>query len=403
MSRRHTELSIAIPSGEPPSEFRIFTSGEVVTTKGTFVFDALAADSVMKEYLAHGIDLMIDYDHASLASLSVDPALSGKAAGWFNLEVRNGELWAVNVRWTQPAADAMRRKEWRFMSPAFQTDDAGRVASVLNVAVTNMPATRRLTPLMAASLMALGASSMGPELVRQALDALIGGDAEKCSEILKGLIAEAAGGEAAEPAAEEAPKDEAPAPEAPAPEAMADAPPVEEDPKKKEDAVAASALLRMTGAVSLSAAVAQTALYRASHIELETERQKLANERAMLESAERRKGCVDLVALGGRAPSTVWADSSASAPKSYLASMPISDFREFVSDAIKASGRAAKPAPKDATAQPVEASGGRTFSTQHGSVTLSAREVSDCESLKVDPAVYAANKAFQIKARGSKE
>lgn len=116
------------------------------------MFDEAAAKSVMAEYEAHGIDIPLDYDHAMLGTdRAVDPAQAGKAAGWFNLEVRDGELWAVNVRWTEPAAEALRRKEWRFMSPAFQTDEKGHILSLLNVAITNLPATRQLTPLMAAS------------------------------------------------------------------------------------------------------------------------------------------------------------------------------------------------------------------------------------------------------------
>jgi hypothetical protein len=154
-SRRHTDftsLSIAV-GDEPPTEFRIFTADVVDTVKGSFRFDAKAAKLVLDDYVANGVDLMIDYAHASLsAEVAVDPANAGKAAGWFNLEARGGELWAINVRWTPPAAEAMRRKEWRFMSPAFKTDKkSGRITSLLNVALTNTPATRQLTPLVAAS------------------------------------------------------------------------------------------------------------------------------------------------------------------------------------------------------------------------------------------------------------
>jgi phage I-like protein len=147
-----TITTLASLTGEtPPSEFRIFRAGKNETTKGTFLFDAKAAQLVMAEYRAHGADLMLDYDHASLG-VGIDPALSGKAAGWFELAVRNGELWAVNVRWTPAAAAALRQKEWRYMSPAFGLDKTtNRITSLLNVALTNMPATRQLDPLMAAS------------------------------------------------------------------------------------------------------------------------------------------------------------------------------------------------------------------------------------------------------------
>jgi phage I-like protein len=362
LSFRQT-LSITFTGDEPPTEFCIFTAGEIETTKGVFTFDADSATSVMAEYAKHGIDLMIDYDHASLASVSLDPAQAGKAAGWFNLEVRNGELWAVNVRWTPPAADALRRKEWRFMSPAFGTLD-GRITDLLNVAITNLPATRNLTPLMAAS--------MKPENVMAALEALIAGDSEKCAELLKGIIAEAAGAAAPAPPAEEPP----PADEAAAVDPAA--PPAEEDEEKKEEMVAASALLRLTGAANLASAVVLATEYRASHIALEAERQKLAQERAVLESAERRKGCIDLV-KAGRAPSTVWADDKCSGPKKYLAAMSIEDFRDFVADAISGG-------PRQAPRPPVAASG-------VGSNGLTAEQVRMCAETGCDPATFAMLKA----------
>ena len=142
---------LAISGDDPPREFRIFAAGTVETLKGTFVFDAAAADAVMADYRARGVDLMIDYDHAALDAKPLDPALSGRAAGWFSLELRNGELWATNVRWTPPADAALRAKEWRFVSPAFSRDEENRITSLQNIAITNMPATCRIEPLIAAS------------------------------------------------------------------------------------------------------------------------------------------------------------------------------------------------------------------------------------------------------------
>lgn len=143
-------LDLPFGSDEPPTEFRIFTAGKVVTSKGEFIFDAKAAKSVMAAFADQGNELMVDYDHASLSPMPVDPARAGIAAGWFGLELRDGELWAVNVRWTPPAIEALKRKEWRYMSPAFRTDGK-RIAALINVALTNIPATKRLEPLMAAS------------------------------------------------------------------------------------------------------------------------------------------------------------------------------------------------------------------------------------------------------------
>lgn len=136
-------------SREPPKEFRIFRAGVNESTKGPSLFDEEAARTVMAEYKAHGIDVPIDWEHAMLDEDA--PVSERRAAGWFELEVREGELWAVNVRWTAEADKVLRAGEWRFFSPAFFRDeDSGRVASLINVAICNLPATRQLDALVAA-------------------------------------------------------------------------------------------------------------------------------------------------------------------------------------------------------------------------------------------------------------
>ncbi|WP_394845177.1 phage protease [Pendulispora brunnea] len=140
----------ALPEEALPTEFRIFQTGWNDTSKGQFLFDDEAAESVIADYEVQGNDLCIDYDHKA-----VDPdarAGDGRAAGWFQLEVRPDGLWAINVRWTPPAAEAIRNREWRYFSPAFIPDpETRRVLSVINLALTNIPATRHMQPLVAAS------------------------------------------------------------------------------------------------------------------------------------------------------------------------------------------------------------------------------------------------------------
>jgi phage I-like protein len=369
-------LSVVLTGDEPPSEFRLFTAGQVETTKGTFTFDAEAASKVMAEYGAHGIDLMIDYDHASLAGVSLDPAAAGKAAGWFNLELRNGELWAVNVRWTEPAAEALRAKEWRFMSPAFTTD-GDQITSVMNVAITNLPATRRLEPLMAASAVTtLGENAMSLEEFMKVCKAL-GLDMTMSLDDAMAKIKGEKPGNAAEDAADGGADDAVETPVA----AADVAPPQVDKPEEKQAAVAASLsrFMRLSGKASILDALAEAEVWRESHIKLETETQKLAQERAVIEAARRRKGCVDLVTLGGLAPASVWSDDKATAPKKYLANMPMADFDEYVSDAIKANGgKSVTPRPAPALA-----------AVPGARAQLTAAQAAICAETGCDPAVFA--------------
>jgi phage I-like protein len=154
-----TESTVHISLGStglPPREFRLFTAGKVDTLKGVFTFNDVAAREVMAAYQEHGNELPMDYDHAM-----ADPFSAPKdrvAAGWFNPEVRRGELWATNVRWTPRATKEICDREWRYISPTFlATDDPSRrIKRLINCALTNLPATRNLTPI---------AASMGSQTV----------------------------------------------------------------------------------------------------------------------------------------------------------------------------------------------------------------------------------------------
>jgi phage I-like protein len=148
-------LSSLLADGEQaalPNEFQIFKAGANETTKGTFVFDAEAARVVMARYAQEGVELMVDLEHLSLD----DPAAASRvdvsdARGWFRLELRGGELWATDVRWTPDGERRLREKTQRYISPAFLVDkETGRVSALLNVALVAMPATHEAPALVAA-------------------------------------------------------------------------------------------------------------------------------------------------------------------------------------------------------------------------------------------------------------
>jgi phage I-like protein len=135
---------------EPPKEFRIFAAGWNDTYKGRFLFDDEAAAEVMAANAEHGVDRPIDLEH-----LSVDPDAQNydpDARGWFSLEVRNGELWAVGVTWTPDGDERIRNRKQRYISPFFGFDKKSRrVLSLYNVAICAIPATKEMPALVAAS------------------------------------------------------------------------------------------------------------------------------------------------------------------------------------------------------------------------------------------------------------
>jgi phage I-like protein len=299
---RTIQLGIAIQGDAPPDRFRIFTAGKVETSKGVFIFDADAAAAVMADYEAQGNELMVDYDHASLSALAVDPALAARAAGWFGLELAaDGSLWAVNVRWTEPAAAALSRKEWRYMSPAFATE-GDRIVSLMNVALTNMPATRRLDPLMAASRKEhTMSSSLTLEEIATVAKALKMPPDSTLSDFMAKLgIPEA-------PAAVEAPRAEEPAPPVEE-EAMAEAPVVEE-PKGEEDEektslVVSSRVREMTGATTDAEALSRITRALGIAADYDARMADVAKQQAAIELSKRKANAAAFVKLGVETPAT---------------------------------------------------------------------------------------------------
>jgi phage I-like protein len=143
-------LAFDLPAGtDPPTSFRLFPKGKTRTTKGDLVFDDKSAESVLAAMTDHGkADLPIDYAHGMLSVVTTPD--SGKAAGWFKPTTPGGELWASDIQWTPAADKALRNREYRYHSPAVKFDrETRRVTQLINVALTNLHATKGLRPLVA--------------------------------------------------------------------------------------------------------------------------------------------------------------------------------------------------------------------------------------------------------------
>lgn len=122
------------------------------TKKGRFLFDDEAAESVMSKYKEHGVDRSIDLEHMSLDTKA--PNWDPDARGWFKMELRDGDLWATDVRWTPDGAERLRSGKQRFISPCFSFDkETHRVSEVVNAAICAIPATMDAPALVAASLL----------------------------------------------------------------------------------------------------------------------------------------------------------------------------------------------------------------------------------------------------------
>jgi phage I-like protein len=382
--------------GGLPTEFRLFVRGWNDSEKGSFLFDEEAARLTIAGYQKWGVDLAIDLEHQMLDAAGGDPT-ARDARGWCKLQLRpDGSLWAVDVRWTEDGAARLSQKRQRYVSPAFEVDSqTKRITKIVNIALVAIPATHK-TPALVAASKGMG---MDSKLISAALDALVAGDSEKAAEILKQIIAEAAGcdpdagTEDAPPPVGDAGADEMTESAAPSP--AADAPPAEEP----KTAVAATALLsRLTGKATVTESLDEVEVWRASHLALETERQTLAAERATLESSERRRLCVELIQLGAEFPSTVWADPLAN-PLTLAdrwRSVPIAELKATVAGQRTArGGRSRSPSPPRAEGSPESAS--KTVVVEGKTVALSARELAICAETNCPPETFALLKSRREK------
>lgn len=134
--------------GGAPTAFRIWRAGENPTDHGMTVFSDRSAEMLLAEQATRGNLYSIDVDHLSLKPDA--PVEARKAVGWHRLEVREGELWAVDVQWTDAVRGGIEKSppEWRYFSPAYDVDpQTNEAISYLNTALTNNPATHWVTAL----------------------------------------------------------------------------------------------------------------------------------------------------------------------------------------------------------------------------------------------------------------
>ncbi|MHB8067451.1 MAG: phage protease [Desulfobaccales bacterium] len=117
---------------------------ELVDRPEPLQVDPESLATIVRAFRSRGVDLVIDYEHQSLHGRQAP------AAGWIkDLEARADGLWA-RVEWTSQAQEYLRNREYRYFSPVLQLDPATRKPlALMQVGLTNVPAIKRLPPLVA--------------------------------------------------------------------------------------------------------------------------------------------------------------------------------------------------------------------------------------------------------------
>ncbi len=159
VSRERIILSVGVQANSVirdadgiPTALRLLDRGVNRSTKGDLIFNTSSAEKISKEAADWGNQYFFDYDHAIFDKDNTAPD-KGKAAGWYDLEVRDDGLWAVNIEWTPPALEYLKNKEFKYFSPAFWYDTKTlEFDGYINTALTNYPARKNLEPLVLSGL-----------------------------------------------------------------------------------------------------------------------------------------------------------------------------------------------------------------------------------------------------------
>lgn len=322
--------------GSLPTAVRLFAAGWNTSENGDYLFDERAAELTMAAYNKHGVPVMIDLEHLSIAAKRVtgdarnfDPDARGR--GKFGM--RGGDLWIHSIKWTQDGEDRVRNRKQEYLSPAFAHDDDRRIIRIYNIALTAMPATDFAPALVAAST-TRGNETMTPEQIRKLLallrdgktpaDALnllsidvktlqavvkaMGGDPNADLATMMGTVSAFAQSLVDAASGKSAPEQEEPAAEEPAAEEPAAA----------------------TATATVSADAHELQLLREDAKKQAAEIAVLRKERHERGLAERCHLVGQLVVLGRETPASAWVDGNTSKPRGSLANMPLEELRERV-------------------------------------------------------------------------
>lgn len=128
-----------------PDEFQILPQGAIEIEGDEPVFmDEQAATEIIAAFQARGNDMVIDYEHQTLADVQAPAAGWIKALTWKGA----GGLWAV-VEWTNKAKEYLANKEYRYFSPVMLAREGNRIVQrLINVALTNSPKINHLQPIV---------------------------------------------------------------------------------------------------------------------------------------------------------------------------------------------------------------------------------------------------------------
>lgn len=118
-----------------PAEIKLLPLGYVKSAKGDFIVDDESFELIRKKFKERKLDLVIDYEHQTLHDVEAP------AAAWIKDIIKGEDSIIAKVEWTPRAAEYLKNKEYRYLSPVVMVRKKDRKAAAIHsAALTNTPA-----------------------------------------------------------------------------------------------------------------------------------------------------------------------------------------------------------------------------------------------------------------------
>lgn len=170
-----------------PEIIRILPLGHVTSQKGEFDVDEESLRLMKAEIARHGVDVVVDYEHQTL------DGVQAPAAGWVkDLSIRDGHIVA-KVEWTARAAEYLKNREYRYLSPVISVRKSdGKATGLHSLALTNTPAIDHMDPIVNSSTYHKkgGQNTMDPKELAKLLGLPEDAAPEQITQALSAALAE---------------------------------------------------------------------------------------------------------------------------------------------------------------------------------------------------------------------
>lgn len=145
-----------------PEIISILPLGRVVSSKGEFGVDEESLREMKAQIAQRGVDLVVDYEHQTLKGVQAP------AAGWVKeLKLEDGHIKAT-VEWTDQAAQYLKNKEYRYLSPVINVRKSdGKAIGLHSLALTNTPAIEGMPSIVNSSTFNFEGGQENMEIIKK--------------------------------------------------------------------------------------------------------------------------------------------------------------------------------------------------------------------------------------------